>query len=66
MAGMVPLTLFSAYALRPKKQEAVEGDEYIDEGKEDSKYVDEDRGNEHKELTTAERIRARRQSRKTW
>ena len=40
--GMVVFSIFAAYALRTKKQEAVEGDLYFDEGGDaDVKFIDE-------------------------
>ena len=40
--GMGIFSMFAAYALRTKKEEAAEGDEFIDEGKDDIKFIDED------------------------
>jgi hypothetical protein len=41
LLGMVPFSALAAYALRTKKEELAEGDEYIDEGKDDVKFIDE-------------------------
>ena len=42
LLGMTPFTIFAAYGLRTKKEELAEGDEFIDEGKDDVKFIDED------------------------
>jgi len=39
--GMAIFCAFAAYALRTKKEELAEGDEFIDEGKDDIKFIDE-------------------------
>jgi len=39
--GMAIFSGFAAYALRTKKEELAEGDEFIDEGKDDMKFIDE-------------------------
>jgi len=39
--GMTVFTMFAAYGLRTKKEELEEGDEFIDEGKDDLKFIDE-------------------------
>ena len=39
--GMAIFTAFAAYALRTKKEELAEGDEFIDEGKDDMVFIDE-------------------------
>lgn len=41
LLGMTPFTIFAAYGLRTKKEELAEGDEFIDEGKDDIKFIDE-------------------------
>ena len=42
VAGMVPFCMFGAYALRKSKKAEARDDEFLDEGKDDSKYIDED------------------------
>lgn len=42
--GMAIFSAFAAYGLRTKKEELAEGDEFIDEGKDDVGFIDE-RGN---------------------
>ncbi len=39
--GMAIFCAFAAYGLRTKKEEMAEGDEFIDEGKDDLKFIDE-------------------------
>ena len=39
--GMAIFCAFAAFGLRTKKEELAEGDEYIDEGKDDVKFIDE-------------------------
>ena len=39
--GMAIFSAFAAFGLRTKKEELAEGDEFIDEGKEDIKFIDE-------------------------
>ena len=39
--GMAIFCTFAAYGLRTKKEELAEGDEFIDEGKDDLKFIDE-------------------------
>ena len=39
--GMAIFCAFAAYGLRTKKEELAEGSEYIDEGKDDVKFIDE-------------------------
>ena len=39
--GMTIFSVFAAYGLRTKKEELAEGDEFIDEGKDDVKFIDE-------------------------
>jgi len=39
--GMAIFSMFAAYALRTKKEELEEGDEFIDEGKDDTVFIDE-------------------------
>ena len=39
--GMAIFSAFAAYGLRTKKEELTEGDEFIDEGKDDVKFIDE-------------------------
>jgi len=39
--GMAIFCAFAAYGLRTKKEELAIGDEYIDEGKDDVKFIDE-------------------------
>lgn len=39
--GMAIFSAFAAFALRTKKEELSEGDEFIDEGKDDVKFIDE-------------------------
>ena len=39
--GMAIFCAFAAYGLRTKKEELAEGDEFIDEGKDDVKFIDE-------------------------
>ncbi len=58
--GMTSFTILAAYALRTKKEEKVEEDEYIDEGKGDLRYIDEGKGgesSESEESQTSERTR---------
>ena len=38
--GMAIFCAFAAYGLRTKKEELAEGDPYIDEGKDDVKFID--------------------------
>jgi hypothetical protein len=45
--GMTPFSMFAAYGLRTKKEELKEGGEYIDEGKDDLRFIDEDRKGEY-------------------
>lgn len=40
--GMAIFCAFAAFGLRTKKEELAEGDEFIDEGKDDVKFIDED------------------------
>ena len=47
LLGMTSFSAFGAYGLRTKKEELAEGDEFIDEGKDDLKFIDE--GNGHKD-----------------
>ena len=43
LLGMTPFTIYAAYALKTKKEEVKEGDQYFDEGADkDIKYIDED------------------------
>ena len=42
--GMTVFTALAAYGLRTKKEELAEGDEFIDEGKDDVKFIDESGG----------------------
>ena len=44
LLGMVPFSVIAAYALRTKKEELAAGEEYIDEGKDDVKFIDEGKG----------------------
>ena len=39
--GMAIFSAFAAFALRTKKEELSDGDEFIDEGKDDVKFIDE-------------------------
>lgn len=39
--GMAIFCAFAAYSLRTKKEEMAAGEEYIDEGKDDMKFIDE-------------------------
>ena len=39
--GMAIFSAFAAYGLRTKKEELAEGDEFIDEGKDDVQFIDE-------------------------
>ena len=47
--GMAIFSAFAAYGLRTKKEELADGDEFIDEGKDDMKFIDEG-GNENTSL----------------
>ena len=44
--GMTIFCALAAFALRTKKEEEAEGDEFIDEGKEDLHYIDEGKSEE--------------------
>ena len=44
--GMVIFSALAMYALRTKKEEVAEGDEFIDEGKDDLHYIDEGKEDE--------------------
>lgn len=63
--GMVPFCAFGAFALRTKKEELAEGDEFIDEGKDDVKFIDEggktdsDTGDDDKPRRSSRNIRER-------
>ncbi len=50
--GVAIFCSFAAFALRTKKEELVEGDEYIDEGKDDIKFIDEGGSSSPKQLTS--------------
>lgn len=39
--GMAIFSAFAAYGLRTKKEEMADGDDFIDEGKDDIKFIDE-------------------------
>jgi len=59
----------AAFALRTKKEESQEGDEFIDEGKDDVKFIDEGGksdtgGEEDKPRRTARNIRERAERRR--
>jgi hypothetical protein len=41
LLGMAPFSAFAAYGLRTKKEDLADGDEFIDEGKDDLKFIDE-------------------------
>ena len=41
LLGMVPFSAFAAYGLRTKKEDVADGDEFIDEGKDDVRFIDE-------------------------
>lgn len=59
--GMVILTIFSAYGLRTRKEEKRVGDQLIDEGKKDQKFIDEGEEEEPEEKVSSKvkGIRAR-------
>ena len=45
--GMAIFSPFAAYGLRTKKEELKEGDEFIDEGKDDLQFIDENKKGEY-------------------
>jgi len=68
--GMTIFCALAMYALRSKKEEKAEGDEYIDEGKDDIRYIDEgspsegDNSEESKESKQTKRVRGRAKERR--
>ena len=69
--GMLIFCIFAAYALKTKKEEAIEGDLYFDEGGDkDVKFIDESKSGENEEdkpRRSARAIRGRAaQRRKRW
>ena len=65
--GMAIFSAFAAYGLRTKKEELAEGDEFIDEGKDDVKFIDEggqkdmdDNGEKPRRISRSIRERAER------
>jgi hypothetical protein len=47
LIGMTPFSMFAAYGLRTKKEDLKEGGEYIDEGKDDLQFIDENKKGEY-------------------
>ena len=68
--GMAIFCALAMFALRSKKEEKAEGDEYIDEGKDDIRYIDEgspsegDKSEESEESKQTKRVRGRAKERR--
>jgi hypothetical protein len=67
--GMAIFCAFAAYGLKTKKEEIAEGDAFIDEGKDDIKFIDEDAksdvaDDEDKPRRTSRNIRERAERRR--
>jgi hypothetical protein len=61
--GMLIFCIFAAYGLRTKKEDLDEGDEYIDEGKDDLKFIDEGSKGDTANRDSAEEDKPRRSTR---
>lgn len=62
--GMTVFCALAMFALSTKKQEAIEGDELIDEAKDDTQYIDEVKDNQQ-ESRQVKRVRDRASNRRS-